>query len=88
MAAVTVKGQVLDGRGRPLAGARIGWASGPPRAALPDVMALSGADGRFVLSAPVAGDYVIACHTDEAGSTTLAVQVAGKAVKVTVRVGN
>ena len=82
MPAVVVSGQVLDARGKPLAGARIGWAAGP--VALPDVMTVSDRAGRFALSAPVSGDYTLACHTD-AGSTTLAVPVGAHAVALTVR---
>jgi Carboxypeptidase regulatory-like domain len=74
LASYVIEGTVLDPRGQALPGARVGWASGPPGVALPDVMALADAAGRFVLSAPAPGAYVVAAYSDT-GQAQLAVQL-------------
>jgi hypothetical protein len=73
--AAVVSGRVLDHRGRPLAGARVGFAAGPAGVALPDTMLLTDAQGRFALGAPAPGRYTLACHSDSDGSTQVAVDV-------------
>ena len=72
----TISGTVLDAAGTPVAGARvyITRAPGP----VPDVAALSGADGRFTLAAERPGVYEIACSTDTQGSAAAAVEVGAK----------
>ena len=73
----TINGTVLDATGVPVAQARvyITRAPGP----VPDVAALSGADGRFTIAAAHAGVYEIACSTDTQGSAAATVQVGAKA---------
>lgn len=81
MAAPTlVHGHVVDKQGRPVAGARISWASGP--VALPEVMLLSDGDGGFTLSAPAPGRYELRCDSDDHGSAQQALQASGKALKL------
>ena len=57
-----LSGTVHDPEGRPVAGARVLFASAP--APLPDIAALTGEDGRFTLSAPAEGSYELAVHAD------------------------
>ena len=72
----TISGTVLDAAGTPVAQARvyITRAPGP----VPDVAALSGADGRFTLAAARPGVYEIACSTDTQGSAAATVEVGAK----------
>lgn len=79
--ATVVQGRALDAKGRPVAGARVGWASGPVD--LPDVMLLTDAKGRFTIAAPVPGDYTLRCESDRSGSASLALQAAGEPLTVT-----
>jgi protocatechuate 3,4-dioxygenase beta subunit len=69
-----IHGRVLDARGRPVAGARIAWVSGP--LALPDVALLTDAQGRFTLAAPQPGRYELRADSDT-GSATAVVLAAG-----------
>ena len=57
-----LSGTVHDPEGRPVAGARVLFTSAP--APLPDVAALTGADGSFTLAAPEPGSYELAVHAD------------------------
>jgi hypothetical protein len=68
-----VVGTVRDLAGHPVAGARIAFVEGP--VPLADIAALTGADGTFSLTAPVAGTYRIACHADgfQSQSSTITV---------------
>jgi hypothetical protein len=78
-----IHGVVLDGPCRPVAGARAFYVSGPR--ALPEIAALSDADGRFVLEAPRPGLYCIGCASDADGSGEAEVEVSGNDVSVEVR---
>lgn len=60
-----ITGQVLDARGRPVAGARLDWVQAP--VGLPDVALLSGADGGFTLAVPAAGRYRLRASSDTHG---------------------
>lgn len=53
----TIKGAVQDESGRPIAEVSLYFISAP--VPLPDIAALSGTDGSFVLSAPAPGVYRI-----------------------------
>lgn len=80
---VVIRGVVLSGR-RPVAGARVYFRSGPTD--LPDIAAVSGSDGTFVLSAPVAGAYQIDAAADGYDLSTATVQVSGgQTASVTLR---
>jgi protocatechuate 3,4-dioxygenase beta subunit len=68
-----VKGVVRDPAGKPVPGARILFVDGP--APLPDIAALTDADGSFALSAPAPGTYQIEAHTDEFAPARAAVAV-------------
>lgn len=78
-----IRGVVLSGR-RPVAGARVFFRSGPTD--LPDIAAMSGSDGTFVLSAPVAGAYQIGAAADGFDPSTATVHVSGgQTASVTLR---
>jgi hypothetical protein len=70
-----VRGTVRDAAGKPVAGARVFFASGP--VPVPDVAAVTDAEGRFALSAPAAGTYRIECHAEGPGAATAMVTVPG-----------
>ena len=78
-----LSGQVLDAAGRPVAGAVLAWVAGP--VPLPDIALLSGADGSFTITAPVAGRYLLACNSDQHGQLQSAVDVAIGASAVVLR---
>lgn len=69
-----IRGRVVDRAGTPVSGAAIYVIAAP--VSLPDVAQLSGEDGRFTLSVPAAGTYVVGARADPAGSgqTTLIVE--------------
>lgn len=77
MPATPVHGLVVDAKGHPVAQARVGWVDGP--VALPEVMALTDAQGRFTLSAPAPGAYRLQCGSDAHGERQLSVKVGGAA---------
>jgi hypothetical protein len=78
-----IRGKVLSGP-RPVAGARVYFHSGPT--ALPDIAAMSGSDGSFVLSAPVNGAYQISATADGFDPVTATVHVkGGQGPSVTLR---
>lgn len=68
-----VHGVVRDQNGRPIGEVRVSFASGP--APLPDVAALTAADGTFQLTAPVPGEYSLICVLDDGRSETRSVDV-------------
>ena len=53
----TIAGVVVDARGNPVEEARVYFVEGP--VPLPDIAALTDSSGRFALSAPVPGIYLI-----------------------------
>jgi hypothetical protein len=57
-----VSGIVRDARGGTVAGARVIMEDGP--GPFPDVAALTGGDGSFVISVPAQGRYRLACAAD------------------------
>lgn len=69
----TIRGTVLDAAGRPVAQARVQIVQAP--GPVPDIAALTGADGRFELAAARPGPYEIECHTDTQGSARARVEV-------------
>ena len=56
-------GVVRDDNGNPVAEARVSFLAGP--VPLPDIAALTDIDGSFALSAPGAGEYVIAVNIEQ-----------------------
>ena len=73
-----VTGKVVDGQGRPVAGARVFFSSGP--GAYADVALLTGDDGEYTIAAPAEGEYEITTVADEHGSATTKVKVPGNGV--------
>jgi Carboxypeptidase regulatory-like domain len=57
-----ITGLVSRSDGRPIAGARVLFASGP--GAFPDIAALTDGTGRFTLAAPLPGDYTLEVVAD------------------------
>lgn len=78
-----IGGTVLDATGKPVAQARVYIAKAP--AAVPDVAALTGADGRFTLAVARPGRYEIGCSTDARGSASVSVEVGDGAANVELR---
>ena len=83
MRSTAVHGLVVDSHGQPVPQARVGWVDGP--VALPEVMALTDAQGRFTLSAPVPGAYRLHCSSDAHGERQLAVQVSSATAPLRLR---
>ena len=79
----TLCGTVLDAAGRPVARARVYLVKAP--GAVPDVAALTGADGRFSLGAARPGVYEVACSTDSLGSASASVEVGAGGATVELR---
>lgn len=72
-----INGIVRDRSGRPVAEARVYYMSGP--VPLPDIALLTGADGTFRLTAPVAGTYSIGCTSPDGESVSRTVEVTSEA---------
>jgi uncharacterized GH25 family protein len=80
----TIRGQVLDSGGHPVAGARVFFLRGP--GPLPEIAALSDAQGRFALATSRPGAFSIGVATDAQGSGEAEVVVSVEA-DLTVRLG-
>ena len=81
-----VSGVVRDASGAPVEGARVMFADGP--GPMPDVAALTDAQGAFTLSAPVAGRYRIQCVVEGRSPVDVAVTLAaGDLQRIEVTVG-
>lgn len=57
-----ISGAICNLRGKPVADARVYVTDGP--VPLPDIAALTDADGRFALSVPAAGSYTFECSAE------------------------
>ena len=68
-----IRGTVRDVDGRPLANARVMYAAAP--APVPDLAALTDAEGSFSLEAPGTGTYEVMIVADGYGRAHLAVEV-------------
>jgi hypothetical protein len=78
-----VAGVVNDPSGRPVAGARVYFTSGP--GGLPDIAGLTDARGAFTLTAPGAGNYELACAADGYATANVSVAVrTGQDARVTI----
>jgi hypothetical protein len=79
-----IRGVVRTAAGRPVAGARVFFRSGP--GSLPDIAALTGDDGTFALTAPAAGTYEVAAAADDAEPVSATVVLTtGETAAVTLR---
>jgi len=68
-----VSGLVRDASGRPIAGARVSFTSGP--VALPDIAALTDGGGAFTLTASAPGTYEVEAVADGFASRKVSVVV-------------
>lgn len=68
-----IEGQVRSRAGLPLPEARVYYEDAP--VPVPDIVALTDHDGRFLLTAPVAGTYVLAVAMDGYETASIAVVV-------------
>jgi hypothetical protein len=80
-----IRGVVVSADGRPVAGARVFFRAGP--GSLPDIAALTGADGRFALTAPEQGTYAVEAAADDAEPVAASVVLSGEesTAEVTLR---
>ncbi|HET6563720.1 MAG TPA: carboxypeptidase-like regulatory domain-containing protein [Marmoricola sp.] len=70
-----IAGIVHDETGVPLEGVRVYFTQAP--VAVPDVAALTGADGRFALAVPAHGLYALGCSAEGFATVRRTVFVAG-----------
>jgi hypothetical protein len=78
-----VSGVVTDAAGKPVAGARVYFTSGP--GSFPDVAGLTDARGAFTLTASGAGNYQLECAAEGYATANVSVAVAsGQDARVTV----
>ena len=66
-----ISGVVRDPKGQPVVDARVYFKDGP--VPLPDIAVLTDSKGKFSLSAPAVGTYMIECTADGFASTTVTV---------------
>ena len=78
-----IRGRVTDEHGQPLPWASAAFASGPVD--LPDIAAVSNAEGEFTLTAPVPGRYRLNVHADDHEGRAVDVDVGAAEVAVTVQ---
>jgi protocatechuate 3,4-dioxygenase beta subunit len=81
--AIVISGTVVDAHGRPVRGARVFLTDAP--VPVPDIAALTDADGRFELTAPAPGSYTVGAASDVASASTR-VTLPGEGEQVTLRV--
>jgi hypothetical protein len=77
-----VAGRVLGASGAPLAEARVAFAEAP--VPVPDIAAVTGADGRFALSAPAPGPYVVLAAAEGHVPAQVAVDVGEERTEVEI----
>jgi hypothetical protein len=77
-----IQGTVRDDAGHPVASARIIIADAP--GPVPDIAALTAADGTFVLSVGMSGQYLVECHAEGFAPATAEVSTVAGADPVPV----
>lgn len=80
----TIRGVVLSEDGRPAPDVVVVLASGP--VPLPDIAAVTGERGDFVLTAPADGEYVVTVSFPDGAQESRAVQVAEEDAEVALQV--
>lgn len=80
----TIRGVVLSEDGRPATDVVVGLASGP--VPLPDIAAVTGERGDFILTAPAAGQYVVTVSFPDGAQERVTVQVAEEDTEVALQV--
>lgn len=73
--ASVISGVVRGPKGKPIANARVYFTSGP--VPLPEIAALTDEDGKFSLTAPAPGEYVIEGAADDFSPRSSKVTVKG-----------
>jgi hypothetical protein len=78
-----VAGVVKDRAGKPVAGARVYFTSGP--GSFPDIAGLTDQRGAFALAAPGAGNYQLECAAEGYATANVSVAVSsGQDARVTI----
>jgi len=78
-----IAGVVRDESGAPIEGARVYFTDAP--GSIPDVAALTGADGSFSLAAPFEGAYTLECSADGLAASRATIASAdGSGVELTL----
>ena len=85
MPAGVIAGTVVDAQGDPVHGARVFIADAP--VPVPDIAALTDAEGRFMLTAPAPGRYVVGCSGHEGETASGEVDIEEDAAQLTLRLG-
>ena len=70
-----ISGTVRGPDGKPAAEARVYFTAGP--VAFPEIAAVTDNKGRFSLTAPAPGEYVVACAADDLTGQSRTVKVPG-----------
>jgi hypothetical protein len=79
-----IHGQVIDAQGAPLAEVPVYFIAAPMP--MPDISLLTDEEGRFTLSAPVAGHYTLGARADNGQSAQAEVEVSStEPVSVTIQ---
>jgi hypothetical protein len=73
MTPTPIFGTVRDDKGRPVANASASFVRGPGN--LPDIAMLTDAGGKFSLTAPTSGEFVIQIHADGFRAEEISVSV-------------
>ncbi|HZA19990.1 MAG TPA: carboxypeptidase-like regulatory domain-containing protein [Actinomycetota bacterium] len=80
-----IHGIVRDRAGVPVSQARVYFVSGPDP--FPDIAALTSEEGRFSLSAPSPGAYLIECNAEGFATEVIGVHVEGQEEGVEILLG-
>jgi protocatechuate 3,4-dioxygenase beta subunit len=79
-----IVGTVVDARGEPVAGATVYFVEGP--VPLPDIAAVTDAEGRFTLTAPAPGPYTVGGAFDDVAASEHVTVAQGRR-ELTLRLG-
>lgn len=80
----TIRGVVLSENGQPAADVVVGLASGP--VPLPDIAAVTGEQGDFILAAPAVGQYVVTVSYPDGRQESRTLDVAAEDTEVALEV--
>ncbi len=80
-----ISGRVRDPSGHPIGEARVYFTEGP--AAFPDIAAVTDDEGRFSVTAPAPGTYILECRAEGFAPKETAVTVPPSGQMLDVRIG-